>query len=138
MEHVDIRKLIPQRDPILMVDSLVDVKENTAVTALTITADNYFIDGDGKLAEAGLIEHIAQSASALAGYRIVAAGATEPPLGYIGEVKKFHCYRRPQTGEVLRTTVTMGVKVAGVTAITGETYVADQLVADTQMKIFMK
>jgi len=131
----DIKKLIPQRDPIMMVDALVGVDGDVCETELAIRDNNFFIEKDQLLSEPGLIEHIAQSASAFAGYRCVVKG--EPaPVGYIGEVKKFHCYRRPAIGEVLRTTITMGAEVNGITIITGVTNVNGEVVADTQMKIF--
>ena len=81
----DIKKLIPQRDPILMVDALVSVDGDVCQTELGMREDNFFIEEDQLLSEPGLIEHIAQSASAFAGYRCVVKG--EPaPVGYIGEV----------------------------------------------------
>lgn len=140
MGNEDIKKLVPQRDPILMVDSLMEVDGDVSVTCLSVRADNYFIDEDRLLAEPGIIEHIAQSASAFAGYRAMLAEAAEPPVGYIGEVRKFRCYRCPQVGDELRTTITMGVEMAGVTIITGEVRLSggDEIVADTQMKIFIK
>lgn len=137
MKGEEIKKLIPQRDPIMMVDELMDVEGNEAVTSLTVRPDNYFIDEDGLLAETGLLEHIAQSASAFAGYKAIAAGAVEPPVGYIGEVKRFFCYRRPRIGDELHTLITIGSEMDGVTIITGEVCVSDEIVADTQMKIFI-
>jgi len=137
MNNEEIKRLIPQRDPIIMIDELVKIDGDQAVTRLIIHDDNYFIDTDGLLAEVGLIEHIAQSASAFAGHRAIAAGAVEPPVGYIGEVKNFHCYRRPRVGDELHTTIIMGSEIAGVTIITGETRLSGDLVAKTQMKIFI-
>ncbi|MCF0180618.1 MAG: beta-hydroxyacyl-ACP dehydratase, partial [Bacteroidales bacterium] len=58
----EIKKLIPQRDPIMMVDKFVAVEGDTAETGLTFTQNNFFLEEDGKMAEIGLIEHIAQSA----------------------------------------------------------------------------
>ncbi len=133
----DIRELIPQRPPILLVDGLESVEGDTAVSTLTVRADNCFTDEDGLLAEAGVVEHIAQSASALAGYKAVQAGATAPPVGYIGEVKKFRLHRLPRMGEVLRTTVSFGTEVEGVTLLSAETRVGEELIASTQMKISM-
>ena len=131
----DIKKLIPQRDPIIMVDALVSAEGDVCRTELGVRESNFFIEDDQLMSEPGLIEHIAQSASAFAGYRCVVKG--EPaPVGYIGEVKKFHCYRRPAIGDVLSTTITMGAEVNGITIITGETTVNGEVVADTQMKIF--
>ena len=138
MVNEDIKNLIPQRDPIMVVDKLIDVDGDVAVTSLTVRDDNYFIDENGLLAEPGLIEHIAQSASAFAGYRAMASGAVIPPVGYIGEVKRFHCYRRPYVDDELRTVITMGTEIAGVTVITGEIRLGDEIIADTQMKIFIE
>lgn len=119
----------------MMVDALVRVDGDVCETELGVRDNNFFIEEDRLMSEPGLIEHIAQSASAFAGYRCVVKG--EPaPVGYIGEVKKFHCYRRPAIGDLLETTITMGAEVNGITIITGETMVDGEVVADTQMKIF--
>lgn len=134
----NIKQLIPQRDPILMVDELLGVEGEQALTCFTIRPENIFLDEEDKFEESGVIEHIAQSASAFAGYKAILAGAMEPPLGYIGEVKKFCCYHRPQVGERLLTTITLGPEVNGVTLLTGQTHVGDECVAETQMKIFIK
>lgn len=134
----NIKSLIPQREPIMMVDSLDRVEGDTCVTSLTVRADNYFIDDDGLVAEPGLVEHFAQSASAFAGKRTLEAGATKPPVGYIGEIKHFHCYRRPTIGERLTTTISMGPTVGEVTIIRGETISGNEKIADTQMKIAIK
>ncbi len=136
MKKVSITRLLPQREPILMVDELVHAEEDQAETSFEIRADNYFIEKD-RLAEVGLIEHIAQSASAFAGYKAMETGAIEPPVGLIGEIKRFHCYRCPQVGEVLHTTIRMGAEVAGITLLTGEVRIQEEIIADTQMKIFV-
>mgnify|MGYP004575103485 CR=1 FL=1 len=135
---MDIKKLIPQRSPIMMVDELLRVEGDEAVCQLCVREDNFFIDSDKLMAEPGLIEHIAQSASAFAGYQAIAAGATEPPVGYIGEVKNFHLYARPKIGDTIVTTITMGPEVEGITIIRGESKVNNETVADTTMKIFIK
>lgn len=135
---MNIKQLIPQRSPIIMVDELLCVNGEEAQCQLTVRPDNFFIDEDTLMAEPGLIEHIAQSASAFAGYRAIQNGATEPPVGYIGEVKNFHLYSRPKIGDVLITTITMGPEVEGITIIRGETKIGEKVVADTQMKIFVK
>ncbi len=130
-------KLMPQRDPIVMVDKILDAEGDVAHTGFLVTTANYFIEEDGRMAETGLIEHIAQSASAFKGHKALLAG--EPlPVGYIGEVRKFHCYRRPAVGDELTTTITLGAEVNGITLMQGETRCGDTVVADTQMKIFVE
>lgn len=130
-----MERLIPQRDPIRMVDRLVEVDGGTATVALSVRPDNYFMEDDGAMAEPGLIEHIAQSALALAGYRALASGAPAPPVGYIGEVRKFRCYRRPRVGEELRTSVVWGDTVGDIALVSGESRVGDERVAEVGMKI---
>ena len=135
---LNIKQLIPQRSPIMMVDELLCVNGDEAQCSLTVREDNFFLEADGLIAEVGIIEHIAQSASAFAGYRAIDAGATEPPVGYIGEVKNFHLSQRPAVGDVLITTITMGPTVDGVTIISGECKREDgEAVADTRMKIYV-
>jgi predicted hotdog family 3-hydroxylacyl-ACP dehydratase len=133
----DIKNLIPQRSPIMMVDELLEAHDDVARCSLTIREDNFFLESDGAMAEPGVIEHIAQSASAFAGYSAVQAGATEPPVGYIGEIKRFRLNRRPCKGETLVTTITMGLTVGGVTIISGETVSNGEVIATTQMKIYV-
>ena len=82
MTSYDIKSLIPQREPILLVDALVGVEGGAVRTRLTVRRDNCFVGEDGLLAEPGLVEHIAQSASAFAGYKAMEARASEPPVGY--------------------------------------------------------
>lgn len=135
---MQVTELIPQRAPILMVDALCRATADEGETTFEVKADCVFLDDDNCLDEAGLVEHIAQSASALAGYRARQAGATTAPVGFIGEVKKFRLHRRPAVGEQLTTTVQMGVEVNGVTLLTAQTRVAEELVAETQMKIFIE
>ena len=133
-----IEELIPQRSPIMMVDELLEVAGDECTCRLTVRKDNFFLEEDGMMVEPGVIEHIAQSASAFAGYRAVAEGATEPPIGYIGEVKNFRLNRRPKLGDVLDTTISMGATVGGVSIITGTTLAGQETIAETQMKIFVR
>lgn len=147
MKGEDIKLLIPQREPFIMVDEFEECDDNSAGTALSVCPDNYFILPDGTMAETGLIEHLAQSCSALSGYKALMqaspAGehleeAPPPPVGLIGEVKQFECHRRPRLGEKLKSTVTFGFSFGNVTLATGQTFVGDELIADIQLKIFMQ
>ncbi|MCD8297978.1 MAG: beta-hydroxyacyl-ACP dehydratase [Prevotella sp.] len=135
MIGLDIKDLLPQRDPILMVDALLSVNGEEAETSFTIRPGNFFLADDSRLEVTGLIENIAQSASAFAGYLAKLAGAVEPPIGYIGEVKNFRCHHRPQSGDELHTFIRLGAEVGGVTLLSGEIHVREEIIAETQMKI---
>lgn len=132
----ELFELIPQRPPIVMVDRLYNVTDEGAETGLTIRATNIFLH-NGRLQEPGLIEHIAQSAAAFAGFKGYAAG-NEPRLGYIGELKKLRFLRLPELGQTLNTTLRVLGEAVGVTLLAAETKVGDEMVAEGQMKIFLK
>ncbi len=130
----DILRFIPQRFPFVMLDAFEDHDATHADSALTVTADNYFMLPDATMAESGLIEHVAQSCSALVG--VSATGAT--PIGLIGEVKHFQCNRRPRCGEKINTTVSFGFSFGNVTLATGQCFVGDEQIADITLKIFVQ
>ena len=131
----DIKRLIPQRYPFMMVDEFEQRDDSSAVTSLTVRKDNYFITYDGAMAETGLIEHIAQSCSALAG----AISKNElAPIGMIVEVKNFQCQRRPQIGERLDTTVTFGLSFGQMKLAHGATTIQGEGIAEVDLKIFVQ
>ena len=131
-----IKELIPQRYPIMMVDTFYGATDTEADTGLTVADDNLFCS-DGFFMEPGLVEHIAQSASAFAGFK--AKVKNEPtPIGYIGEVKKFRINFLPRTGDMLRTHIRIMSEVLGVSLLAAETTVNEEIAAQCQMKIFIK
>lgn len=138
MIKTDILRLLPQREPMLMVDELCDADEHSAVTRLSVRPNNMFLCADGMLECVALIENIAQSASAFVGYKTLIAGGKTSPTGYIGEVRKFNCTQRPHVGDTLTTKIQMGAEAEGVSLLEGQVFVADKLVAETQMKIYVK
>lgn len=114
-----IKDLIPQRFPIMMVDTMYDANETECISGLTIAQDNFFCV-DGYFLEPGLIEHIAQSASAHAGVKAKMKNE-ETPVGYIGEVKKFKLGSKPKVGSSLVTTIRIVSEVQNVSLIKAET-----------------
>jgi predicted hotdog family 3-hydroxylacyl-ACP dehydratase len=134
----DIKRLIPQREPFIMVDEIEATDATHAVSALTVRSDNYFMLPDGTISETGLIEHIAQSCSALMGCRATLETLEGLPIGLIGEVKHFECQRRPQASEKVSTAIEFGFTFGNVTIATGESRVDDEPIAKAQLKIFVQ
>ncbi len=133
----NITRLLPQRHPILMVSTLENATESTAQTTLEVSADNMFVT-NGHLAEPGIVEHIAQSASVLAGYNAYKDGLPAP-VGYIGEVKKCVFHMLPKVPCSLNTTVEIMGTAGGVSLLKGSCCLNDGTpVCDTQMKIFVE
>ena len=143
----DIERLIPQRYPFVMVDEFEAIEAPSSeesltgascATSLSVRADNYFMLPGHEMSETGLIEHIAQSASALAGHVANQQGAENPPVGMIAEVKHFECHRRPCAHEQLTTTITMGFAFGPMTLCHGKTCIGDDTICEADLKIFVK
>lgn len=132
----EIYKLIPQRSPIVMVDTFYQADTEGADTGLHITPNNLFLKNE-VLQESGIIEHVAQSAAAFAGYLPYTQGEL-PKLGFIGEVKKFKINHLPHIGDFIRTHLQVLGEAAGVTLIKAETTCKEKIIATGQMKIFIK
>ena len=121
-----------------MVDEIEATDGTHAVSALTVRSDNYFMLPDGTISETGVIEHIAQSCSALMGCQALNEPSDHPPVGLIGEVKHFECQRRPRADEKVQTAIEFGFTFGNVTIATGESRIGEELIAKAQLKIFVQ
>lgn len=131
----NIESLIPQKPPFVMVDKLLSFTQTTTATGFGIRADNIFVE-DGLFKEPGLVENIAQTAAARAGY--VSRTENKPVLvGYIGAVTNLQIYNLPKTGDELITEITIENQIFDVTLISGKITCNGQLVAQCKMKIFI-
>ncbi|HOI26142.1 MAG TPA: hydroxymyristoyl-ACP dehydratase [Paludibacteraceae bacterium] len=135
IEGDNILELIPQRPPIVMVDAFYGMDDVCSYSGLTVQADNIFFE-KGKLREPGLIEHTAQSAAARVGY--VCKRDNKPvPVGFIGGLKNFKINRLPLVNEKLCTTIKVEQEIMGVTLISSKTQVGDEVISESEMKIFL-
>ena len=131
----NIETLIPQRHPFVMIDKLLSYNETTTKTGFSIKADNIFVE-DGLFREPGLVENIAQTAAARAGY--VSQTENKPVLvGYIGSISNLRVFFLPKNGDELITEITIENQIFDVTLISGKITCNEQLIAQCKMKIFI-
>ncbi len=128
-------ELIPQRAPFVLVDEIIECDGIRTLTGFSFDT-SHILCREGKLMEAGLIENIAQSAAAGAGYHFVSKGLPVP-IGFIGSVDKFRLYFLPKSGEELITEVIITNKVMNVSIAGCKITVNGTLCAECQMKIFI-
>ena len=128
----EILTLIPQRNPIVLVDVLWESTPTTGVTGLTITSNNLFVQQETFL-ESGLIEHIAQSIALHKGYYYY-LNEKPAPMGYIGAIKNIEIQSLPKVGDVLKTYITILQEFMDVTLVTMQTFIGDTLIAQGEMK----
>lgn len=129
-------KLIPQRPPMVMIDSLLKVDEKEFETEFTVREDNVLLEND-RLGEAGLIENIAQTSAAGSGQQYI--NKNEPiPLGFIGAVQKLKIFHLPKIGDTLNTTVTLTHKVMNISVVKGIVTNGNKVAAQCDMKLFLQ
>lgn len=106
-EELDIRKFLPHRAPMLMVDELVAIDELSASCRFHIQDSCLFVK-DGELSGTGLIEHAAQTSTAIVGQRFFPEGkAGAPVLGFISAVKNIEIGILPRAGQTVITRSTL-------------------------------
>ena len=127
-----IKKLIPQREPIIMVDTIYEYQENKVLGGLTVSNDSIFVQNN-ELKEPGILEHMAQTVALYTGYQYFIQNL-EAPVGYIGSMKNIEILQLPKVDEILVTTVNILHEVMGVTLVSIETKVNEQVIAFGEMK----
>lgn len=132
----NITSVIPQREPFVMVDELIYADEILARTAFRANEENILVE-DGKFSEAGLVENMAQTAAAHAGYFSIQNKETVK-TGYIGAIKNLEIFSLPDVGETLITEIKIINQVFNVSIIEAKVYCADILAAGCEMKIFIE
>ena len=134
MKQHDILSLIPQRSPFVMIDALLTVDEKGATGVFKISEKNLFL-GDGFLAEAALIENIAQTAAARIGY--VSLNENKPaPIGYLAAVQNFEVFSLPKLNDEITTEISIENVIFNVLIISGKIMCNNENIAACNMKIF--
>lgn len=131
----DITSLIPQRQPFVMIDQLISYDEDVTRSSFLITDDNIFVENQ-RFSEPGLVENIAQTAAARAGY--IAWLENKPvQVGYIGAIKNLVIHSLPFVTDELLTEIRVEHQIFDVTLIRGKITCKDVLLAACEMKIFI-
>jgi 3-hydroxyacyl-[acyl-carrier-protein] dehydratase len=130
-----VEEYIPQRKPMVMISTIAEVSGVRTVTRFRVTSDNIFCS-KGLLREPGLIENMAQTAAAGAGYYAKQSG-TQPRTGFIGGVKNLVIHRLPATETEITTEVTVVHNVMDASIVNGKIMLDGSLIAECELKIFL-
>lgn len=124
--------LIPQRAPIVMVDTLYQFGEDFIEAGLSIHSDNLCVANE-YMQEPGIIEHMAQTVALHTGYAYYLQDK-EAPTGYIGSIKKIAIDHLPKVGDQLITRAQILHEFMGVTLVELTTTCKGTIIATGQMK----
>ncbi len=128
-----IKNYIPQREPFIMIDNLIDATKDTFETDFLILPDNIFID-NGVLREYALIENIAQSSAAGLHFLNIHS-ASKPVDGFIGAISKLKLYDLPKVNSTVYTIVNLLHTFANMYLLKGENYVDGKILLECEIKL---
>jgi predicted hotdog family 3-hydroxylacyl-ACP dehydratase len=132
----DIAPLIPQKHPFVLISELLYADAQLTRTCFTIPQGHVMLT-NGQLTAGGLLENIAQTAAASAGY--VALNSGHPVKeGYIAAVRNFEVFSLPDVGDTLTTEVTILDSMAGMNIISGKIIRGTELLAQAELRIMLK
>ena len=132
MIDIKVERLLPQKNPFVMVDSLFEFSETELSSGYTIRQSDIFIE-NGRFNEAGLIEHMAQSVALHTGYSFFLKQEA-PPKGYIGSINKVEVFSLPKIGEQVKTKIEILQEFMGITLVTIDTFLNGVRIATGKMK----
>ena len=133
---MDIKLVIPQREPIIMIDEIVNHSDEKTSTSLTIKETNIFVE-ENIFQSSGLIEHIAQSSAARMGMQTTEEGK-KPLLGYIASIKNMMINRLPKIGETILTDIINTNQINNIIVIKGESKVDNMVVSSCELKVYIE
>lgn len=137
LNNIDVRELLPQQEPFIMIDSLVFIDERSTITTTKITNDNIFVDDD-IFSASGLIENIAQTCAARIGYLNKSINKEKVQIGFIGAIKNFEIFSLPHVNDIITTKIEIKEEVFGLILISANIICNEKIIAQTEMKIALK
>lgn len=131
-----IKNLIPHREPMIMVDGLHYFDGEMAISKLTVLNSNIFLETN-HFSETGLIEHMAQSAALLTGYK---HQMNNLPIkeGFMAIIKNLNIEKLPKTNEVISTEVQITYEIATMTIVNLISKVNETIIATAEMTLVLK
>jgi 3-hydroxymyristoyl/3-hydroxydecanoyl-(acyl carrier protein) dehydratase len=135
----NILELLPQRSPMVMIDTLVSCDEKQVVSRFLIKENNIFLNENG-FSASGIMENMAQTAAARTGWLMKNKTGGENksvPVGVIGSIKNFKLHFQPRQGSLVETTITIEHEVMLATIVKGKAEVEGKLAAESEMQIFL-
>jgi predicted hotdog family 3-hydroxylacyl-ACP dehydratase len=131
----NIETVLPQRPPFVMIGELVHCDADTSASTFEVKADNIFLKDD-RLQEPALVENMAQTAAARAGF--LAIQEQRPvAIGYIGAIQNLEVFDLPVLGDLLNTEIRVMNQVFDVTLIGATVSCNGKKMATCEMKIFI-
>lgn len=134
LREIDVRVLLPQREPFVMIDHITHFDRVVTTTDFEVRENNLFME-NGVLNPCALIENIAQTCAARMGYINQYIDKDKIRLGFIGSIKNLTVLRPVLLGEKLTTRIEVVEEVLQMTLVNAFIKVGQETVVTAEMKI---
>ena len=131
----DIKTVIPQREPFIMVDDIIEATPLSCETNFTVEPTNIFLK-DGLLQEPALLENIAQTCAAGFGF-VRRTGNEKPGLGFIGGISKVLVHQLPKVFSMINTKVSVIYQLQNIYLVKGENFCNGEKLLECELKIVL-
>ena len=127
--------LIPHRQPMCMVDQLIEVHDRGGTVEAIIASDNVLLDDDAQLDPLGAVEMMAQAFAAVKGY---ADRLSDEPVkqGYLVGLRKIQFLGNVYAGDRLRISVETVGAISGFVVVAGEVTRDQNVIARGELKLW--
>ncbi len=131
---IEVHDLLPQREPFVMIGSLVHFDMKRTVTKTIIRESNIFVD-NGIFSATGMMENVAQTCAVRIGYinkYILKKGIQ---IGVIGSIRNFEINSFPKSEDIITTTIDVRDEIFGMILADCKVMLGDEVIATTEIKI---
>ncbi len=131
----ELQNILPQKPPMVMIDTLVSSDTEKTITKLSVKNDNIFVS-EGIFREPGIIENMAQTAAARAGYQAKVKNE-KVKTGFIGNIKNLHIFTLPKVNDTLQTILTPLSDIGNISSVKTEIFLNTDKIAECSMTIIL-
>lgn len=143
---VDIKKYLPHRTPMLMVDLILKMDDEQVETVFEIKGGNIFLENDF-FTESGLVENMAQTCSSVvAKDYFIDENYNDKEgvnvVGFISGIKTLKIHNLPQVGDVIYTKALLVSKFItdsySLCTMKSRTFRAEELLLEGEITLFIQ
>ena len=134
---MDASQLVPHRQPMCLVERLVECDDNGGVVEAVIAQDHPLVSAEGELEPVTLVELIAQAYAVFRGYtdRLAGLGVRQ---GLLVGGKKITCCGFVPAGKLLRIKTRTVATLEEFAVADGEVWCDDELLAHGEIKVWIQ
>lgn len=138
LTDINIQEYLPHREPLLMVDGIIELCKEKVITRFSIQADNIFLLNN-QLQESGLIENMAQTCASIVGQSFFDDQSNDTKvIGFITSIKKVNIFSLPHLGQEIITKAKLVSQYENICNVSCETFCEDELLGTVEINLFIQ